>query len=115
MATAAQIRDRAATRLGILGEGETLPSYEAADLSESYLEVYAQLSALSLAAWDFDEEVPDEYASAVITMTAFNRIDDYSVSNDRFSRLAAASQQAIPTIRELQTNDVYTQDTPDYF
>ena len=46
MATAAQIRDRAATRLGILGEGETLPSYETADMDASYVEIYAQLVAL---------------------------------------------------------------------
>lgn len=115
MATAAQIRDRAATRLGILGEGETLPSYESADLDDSYTEIYAQLGALSLAVWDFDDEVPDEYVSPVVTMVAFNRIDDYSVSNDRYSRLGAANQQAIPMIRELQTDDVYTQDQPEYF
>ena len=115
MATAAQIRDRAATRLGILGEGETLPSYESADLDNSYTEIYAQLVALSLAVWDFDDEVPDEYTPHVVSMVAYNRANDYAIPNDRYSRIAADSQAALNIIRELQTNDVYTQDKPDYF
>lgn len=115
MATASQIRDRSATRLGILGEGETLPSYETADLNQSYSEVYAQLSALNLAVWDFDEDVPDEYASHVITLVAYGRINDYPTPDSRYARLAADVGKAIPAIRELQTNNVITQDQPDYF
>jgi hypothetical protein len=115
MATAAQIRERAATRLGILGEGETLPSYETADMDASYVEIYAQLGALSLAVWDYDEDVPDEYTTHVITLVAYNRANDYSISNDRYARIAADNQAAIPAIRELQTNDAIQQDQPDYF
>ncbi|MBT8439718.1 MAG: hypothetical protein KJO91_08325, partial [Gammaproteobacteria bacterium] len=66
MATAADIRNKAATRLGIYGEGETLPSYESNDLDEAYTETYARLAAKSLALWDIDEEVPDEYVTHVV-------------------------------------------------
>ena len=72
-------------------------------------------SRLSLAVWDFDDDVPDEYVPHVISMVAYNRANDYSISNDRYSRIAADSQAAVNNIRELQTNDVYTQDQPDYF
>ena len=115
MATAAQIREAAAYRLSIMGEGLTLASYEAADLDESYVEVYAQLAALNLAVWDFDEDVPDEYTSHVAALVAYNRTTVYPVPDSRYVRLARDSDTAIPAIRELQTNDIIDQDQPDYF
>lgn len=115
MATLAQIREGAATRLGILGEGETLPSYEAADLNQAYAEVYAQLDARNVAVWDEDEAIPNEYAGHVIDLVAFARVNDYGIPNDRYSRISASAKAALLEIKELQASNAYKTPTPDYF
>ena len=108
MATATDARNRAATILGILGEGEKLPSYETADLDAAYSEVYARLTAKSIVWWDEDEAIPDECITHVAAMMAMTRADDYSVSNDRYQRIALRNAAAIPELRELKTSDVYS-------
>ena len=116
MATAEQIRNRAAVMLGILAEeGETLPSYRAADLDKSYTEVYASLDTKGIAVWDSDEDVPDEYTPHVVTLVARGRVDDYSVSNDRYSRIVAAAREAKLEIRELNRSDALETPKPEYF
>ena len=102
MATAQQIRETAAENLGILGEGETLPSYETADLDQAYIEVYSELEAFDLAAWDFADDVPDRYSSSVSALVAATRATKYQVPTDRFERLMFEEQKAIRMIRKLQ-------------
>jgi len=115
MATTAKIRDMAATRLGILGEGETLPSYESNDLDQAYVEVHAQLSALNIVVWDFDASVPDEYVGPVTDLVAFARINDYGIPNDRYTRITNNAGAALGNIKELKGGDTYITPTPDYF
>jgi hypothetical protein len=115
MATLAEVKNLAVTRLGILGEGETLPSYESADMSLAYAEVHAQLTIKDIATWDTDEDIPDEYAGYVADLMAGARLDDYGVPNDRYQRLMAAKSRAIPEILELQTNNSYETPEADYF
>lgn len=115
MATAAQIRDMAATRLGILGEGETLPSYESADLTQAYAEVHAQLDARNMAVWDYADDVPDEYAGHVADLVANARVNDYGIPNDRYSRVVSSASTALLDIKELQASNSYVTPTPDYF
>jgi hypothetical protein len=108
MATAIDARNRAATMLGILGEGETLESYETADMDAAYVEAYARLSAKGVAWWDEDDEIPDEAINHVVAMMAMSRADDYSISNDRYQRVGARNAAAIPELRILKTSDQYT-------
>ena len=115
MATKEEIRDRAATVLGILGEGETLPSYESNDLDESYKEVHAQLTVKSMAPWDFDEDIPDEYTPHVVALVAKGRVNDYPTSDARLIRVLRAAKDALLEIKELNTSDVYSTPQPDYF
>ena len=115
MATAAKIRDMAATRLGILGEGETLPSYESDDLTQAYAEVHAQLSAVNLAVWEINDVVPDEYVGAVVDLIAHARINDYGIPNDRYQRISLAAKIAPGNLRELQASNTYVTPTPNYF
>jgi hypothetical protein len=115
MATAIDARNRAATMLGILGEGETLPSYETADFDAAYVEVYARLAAKNVLWWDEDDEIPDECITHVAAMMAMTRADDYGVSNDRYQRVSIRNAVAIPELRELKSNDAEDQDQPDYF
>ncbi len=115
MASAAQIRTKAIKRLGLISLGQTPRSEMAADFDDAYAEVYAALESLDIVTWDFDEEVPDEFVHSVVTLVAYNRVDEYRVANDRYQRLSADVSGAIPAIRALQASNVYDQPTAEYF
>ena len=102
MATTAEIRDTAAENLGILGEGETLPSYETNDLDQAYTEVYAELQALDLATWSETAEVPDQYARHIAMLVAESRAVKYQIPDNRYQRIKFEKIEALAKIRELQ-------------
>ena len=102
MATTQQIRDTAAEMLGIVGEGETLPSYETADLDQAYLEVFAELQGLDLAAWSLVDDIPNRFAKPVSMLVAESRAVKYQVPQERYQRIKFESQEAMHRIRELQ-------------
>ena len=108
MATAQQIRETAAENLGILGEGETLPSYETADLDQAYTEVFSELQALNLTAWAEGANVPDQYAGSISMLVAQQRAVKYQIPDARYLRILAAgwgtdmNGAAINKIRRLQ-------------
>jgi hypothetical protein len=115
MATAAQIRNRAATKLGLLGVGQTLPSYITSDLDTAYAEVYAQLDAKSLVDWDDDESIPDEYSPHLVALVARARITDYMPPPNRLGVIIAEAAVALPELRELQSNNVYSVPVSNYY
>lgn len=115
MATTAQVIEMTATRLGILGYGETLPSRINTDLNQAYTEVHAQLDIKSMATWDIDEDIPEEYVTHVVTLMAAARADDYGIPNDRYQRLMMAESKALGEILELQTSNTYKTPQADYF
>ena len=123
MATAQEIREKAAKKLGVLGTGQTLQSETAADIDAAYTEVYAQLDTLNLTTWDSDEEVPDELVKPVVDLVAYARVDEYSVPDNRYTRIRrdalgdklTGDPSARQVIKELQASNVYSTPTPDYF
>lgn len=115
MATAAEIRNKAAKRMGLFGTGQTLRSAIAADLDAAYTELYAVLSAKELVVWDEDEAVPSEFVDDLVTLLAYSRLDEYSVPLERYNRIVSKVPGAIPRIRALQASNVYKVPTADYF
>jgi hypothetical protein len=97
MATAAEIRDKAARKLGILGVGNTLRAEHQADLDEAYLDVYNMLAADDLTPWDFDEEVPDDLVEPVVSLVAYARYVDYGVPQERSLKIVRDAEGAPPT------------------
>ena len=77
--------------------------------------VYAELDALELATWDEDEEVPSEFVHSVVALTAYHRIDEYSIPIERYQRIAADASGATLRIKELQASNVYDTPTADYY
>lgn len=102
MATKQQIRETAAENLGILGEGEMLPSYETNDLDQAYIEVYAELQALNLTTWPESGAIPDQYARSVAILVAEARVIKYQKSDQVFTRIRAEKEVALARIRQLQ-------------
>ena len=108
MATTQQVRDAAAGLLGEGGEGQTVESSVTADLDQAYLEVFAILQRLDLAAWAIIDDIPNEFAEAVGMLIAGHRLTNYAVNPERYARIVAEGWgqnndgQAIKTIKRLQ-------------
>jgi len=110
MATIARIKEDAATILGILGEGETLPSYESNDMNNAYLEVFYQLQKLGLTTWGVTDAIPAEYAGSVAKLVADQRALNYQLPPEKYIRVkqegwgADMDGFAVKRIRSLQTS-----------
>ena len=110
MATIARIKEDAATILGILGEGETLPSYESNDVGNGYLEVYYQLQQLGLTTWGVQDNIPTQYAGPVAKLVADQRAINYQLPPEKYIRIkqegwgADMDGFAIKRLRALQTS-----------
>ncbi len=121
--TKAEIRNKALKKLGVFGTGQVAGSGKAADLDQAYSEVYAQLSARDLVAWDLDEEIPDQFVHAVVALVADARKDEYRIPNDLYQRITLDARGdnttinpgAVKNIRTVQASNVYIQPTAEYF
>jgi hypothetical protein len=115
MATKIQIREYAAETLGILGEGETLPSYEADDLDQAYDRIYEELQGLGLAPWASTADIPDKYASSVAMLVAEACAVKYQIPDNRYQRIKLEGKgvsldgQAIKMLRKLQAVEIMGQ------
>ena len=107
MATAAQIRNKAASKLGIKAIGQTLENAVSSDLDEAYDEVYARLRDEDLVSWHSTAEVPDEVVSPVVDLVAFARADEYKVNGEKYQRLMLAASQAEVRIRRSLQDDYF--------
>jgi hypothetical protein len=110
MATADEVRDRAANDLGLLRLGQSLQAQDTTRIENGYTEVYAKLKKHGLATWASDADVPDEIAPYVVTLVADNCLGTYGVSKDRFDRIKLAAATALKEIRQLITPDYVSQD-----
>lgn len=115
MATKAEIRKRAAYKLGILTIGQSLASQHQARIDEAYDEVYAQLKEDGLAVWASTAEVPGKLVRHVAALMAENCYDEYGVSEARASRIIAAATVARVKIQELVAEDYASQDEPTHY
>jgi hypothetical protein len=110
MATIARITEDAATILGILGEGETLPSYESNDMTNAYGEVYAQLQMLGLTTWSSTDDIPEQYSGPVAMLVADNRAVNYQLPQEKYVRVkqegwgAHEDGFAVKRLRSLQVS-----------
>jgi len=102
MATNAQVRETAAEILGILGEGEVLPSYETADLDQAITEIYYELRQRNLVTWAETADVPDEYVRSFAMMVAEARAVKYQIPDARYQRIKLESAEAMNRLRALQ-------------
>ncbi len=107
MATASQIRDKALSKLGLKAQGKVPTAAISDDVDNAYTEVYAELEELGLITWDADENVPDSHVSSLVALVAYARVDEYSVPNDRYTRIVNDQLRALPYIKQLQAGDDY--------
>ena len=115
MATSAQIRTTAAENLGILGEGETLPSYETGDLNQAITEVYNELRRKNLVTWAITDNVPDEFSQSFAMMVAAARATKYGIPQERYERVMREADSGYGTFRALQAKQKIVQTPIEYF
>lgn len=112
MATTAEVRDRAANDLGLLRLGQSLQSQDATRISSGYDEVYQQLKLDGLATWTSTGDIPTELVPHVASLVAYNCLNTYSVSPERYKRITTAALLAVAGIRALTTKPYVSQDNP---
>ncbi len=112
MATADEVRDRAASDLGLLRLGQALQAQDSTRIEAGYAEIYARLKKDGLATWASDADVPDELVQFVVSLVAENCLGTYGVSKDRFERIKLAAVTALKDIRRYITPDYVSQDEP---
>jgi len=121
MATKAEIRNRAATDLGILRLNQALQAQDAKRVGTAYDEVHADLKKDGLASWPSNGSCPTELTPFVVALVADNCLNTYGVSIERFNRIRAAAgplgrgEVAKAEIRRLVAQDfVSLDDATDY-
>lgn len=115
MATLAEIRVKAAKKLGLLGVGQTLRSTIDDDLTDAYTEVYAEIESLDLATWSSTDNIPDHFVSAVVAWVAGARVDEYSVPDNKYQRVVTEASGAEAKLRRLQAEALQGETEMEYF
>lgn len=94
MATKEQVKWRALNKLGVIANGQTMSAAQDADMDAAYGEVYNRLFDIDAITWDVDEEVPDSVSNDVVLLVAMQRVDNYSISDQRLQRIAGQAGNA---------------------
>jgi len=91
MATKAEVRNRAASDLGLRRLGQALQDQNKVRIEEAYDEVYADLKVEGLATWTSTGAIPAEVVPHVVALVADNCLGTYGVSIDRYNRIKAVA------------------------
>ena len=110
MATISEVRDRAANDLGLLRLGQSLQSQDSTRITSGYNEVYEQLKIDGLATWTSTGDIPLGLVPHVAALVAYNCLNTYSVSPERYKRIETAALIAVPSIRRQVTRPYTSQD-----
>lgn len=100
MATKAEIRQKVAKRLGLLGQGASLSAAIGADLDDAYDEVYDELESSGLTIWADTGSMPARCVDPFVDLCAARRITDYGVSNDRALRILQSERTALGRMKK---------------
>jgi len=115
MATAAEIRDKAAFKLGVKALGQALENSVSSDLDNAYIEVYDRLRAEDLVNWDSTADVPNDVVDPVVFLVAFARTVEYGVAGERYQRIALGASQSETRIRRSLQDDYFTDENEAYY
>ena len=105
MATKAEIRDRAANKMGILPRNQQLKSEDDVRMSAAVDEVYAQLKKDGKATWASTGTTPDELTPHVIALVAENAMGDFSIPSERYARIKQDAAIARRDIAKFTVSD----------
>lgn len=102
--TRAEIANRALRRAGRLAYGQTATSLLTDAALQGYDEIYSFLFELGIVDWGSTSDVPNEYVPWIVALVAYNKADEWGISNDRFARIQADAAIAERQIRRAFEN-----------
>ena len=114
MTTKQDIRDRAASDLGILRLNQQLQHQDKERIESGYAEVYDSLKIEGLATWPLDGDVPDAVTPYIVALVAKNCLGSYGVSDKRYARIMNAAAEALPEIRKNTTANYISEEATNY-
>lgn len=87
MATKSEVRNKAASMLGILRLNQSLQDQDATRIEEAYDEVYEDLKKEGIATWASTAEVPTAVVPHMVAYVAYNCLSTYNVPVDKYNRI----------------------------
>lgn len=115
----AGIKQRALEELGVVQIGQGAESQHDSRINAAYNEVYSDLKAEGIATWSYSGYIPNEVTYHLVNLVAMNAINSFSVSNDRYQRIMAATgpdgERAKRQIRAAVTPDYESLENPSNF
>lgn len=115
MATKAEIRNRAARKIGVLGIGQTLGAQYTGVVDEAYDNVFYQLRAKGFNTWAYAAEVPAQVADYYSTLVANKCAVELGASSEKIATLAAQEPQAMREIQLYLSPSYASGDDPEDF
>lgn len=94
------MKNEAAQMLGITVVGQNYSGAKANKIEEYYQEVYAELKDDEIATFPSAGPVPNSVKGHMAALIAMRGADTFSISNDRFNRIAAKNNIAKREIRK---------------
>ncbi len=113
--TLAQLRDRVAQRLRILGEGADLTGEDATIIENAIAAKHEELLAMGWAKWDTDA-VPLQAVQALIAILAEELCGEYGLPGEERALLAQQRMHGEGRLQALAASEVKNEPTPaEYF
>ena len=104
-----RIRDSAAEKMNIMGEGQTLRAERSADLDKAYLSLHAELQHDGYIYWANTADVPLRYENSIISLVAAARATKFGVGGDRLQMIQTDEVKGWRTLFKLsQVNKMGT-------
>lgn len=101
--TPEEIRDEAAKKLNIFGEGQTLRAEHSDDLDTAYLQVHSELQHDGIAYWNSTDDIPTRFEDPVISLVAAKRATRYNLRGEAYQQILLEKAEAWRTIWKLST------------
>jgi len=108
--TKAEMRDMAGEELGVKRLHQPMQSQDAARITKSFDQVYAQLKKDGLAIWASTGSAPDEVVPHIVFLIAEGCLGVYGVSNERYNRIVMGANKARREIPKMVKPDYESQD-----
>lgn len=114
-ATASELIDRAAQKLGLLRLGQSLTAHDSERITKAYAEIYEKLKKDGYATWAYSGNIPNEFVNDLAFLISDSCADDYGLSQARYERIKLGAQIAMRDIMKNSSPDYVSQDEPKDF
>lgn len=91
-----QMRERIASKLGVLPVGNSLPPEDANLIEQRCVSLQKQLDALDIAQIDFEDGIDELIDNIIVAMVAALLVDDFQLGEPKRSQIAGEGALGLP-------------------